>query len=65
MKEDIEYKPYLGLVVAVIIHNGRLNGKLIEIGPKNITLERLDGAKVLIKRKAIQAIFPVGSKVAV
>jgi len=63
MTEENEYAPYLGVIVAVLMHSGRLNGKLVEIGPKNITLERRDGSKVLIKRKAVQAIFPVGSQV--
>jgi hypothetical protein len=63
MKEQIEldeFAPLLGVVTGVLIegHKIPLYGKLVALSPGFLTLERRDGSKVIVRRKAILIAIP-------
>jgi hypothetical protein len=64
--EDGELYQFLGLILRIVNENHKLPlyGRLTAITPQFLTIERKDGHKTLIKRKAILLIEPVRNQVA-
>jgi hypothetical protein len=62
-KEQIErdeFAPLLGVVIGVLTegHKIPLYGRLVALSPGFLTLERRDGTKVIVRRKAILTAMP-------